>query len=153
MKITFARQSDAEPIARMSRALVESGLTWSWRSRRVGRAIADEETLAVVARSSEGAILGFAFMHYGEKRAHLMLLAVSPRARRRGIGRELIDWHLACCRTAGIGEVVLEVRESNRAARAFYERLGFCELERVPSYYDGREDAVRLSLSLGPETS
>lgn len=148
MKITFARRSDAAVISRMSRALVENGLPWRWRSARVLKNILAEDVLAVVARDESGGLLGFAFMHYGQRHAHLMLLAVSPRARRKGVGRRLVEWHLKCCRTAGLSEVILEVRATNHGGRTFYERLGFRELERVPRYYDGMEDAVRLRLVL-----
>jgi ribosomal-protein-alanine N-acetyltransferase len=132
----------------MSRALVEDGLAWRWRIGKVVRTIRSRETLCVVAENRAGRLLGFAFMHYAETRAHLLLLAVSPRARRKGLGRELIDWHLTCCRNCGVEEVVLEVRASNVGGRKFYDSLGFTEEKRVRGYYQGREDAARMKLNL-----
>ena len=148
MKFRLARESDADTIARMSRALVESGLTWRWRIGRVVATIRSRETLCVVATNSDGRIIGFAFMKYGETSAHLMLLAVSPRSRRQGLGESLVDWHLVCCRNCGIRRVNLEVRASNGGGRAFYSALGFGELEVVRGYYQGREDAVKMQLVL-----
>jgi ribosomal protein S18 acetylase RimI-like enzyme len=46
---------------------------------------------------------------------------------------------------AGIGTIRLELRATNRAARRFYEHLGFSEIARVAAYYAGVEDAVRMS--------
>ena len=43
---------------------------------------------------------------------------------------------------AGLARIVLEVRADNAGARAFYQRLGYRTLERVPGYYGGREAAV-----------
>jgi ribosomal protein S18 acetylase RimI-like enzyme len=41
----------------------------------------------------------------------------------------------------------LEVRESNRAARAFYEKWAFLEGARRPGYYkDPKEDAILYRL-------
>jgi ribosomal protein S18 acetylase RimI-like enzyme len=36
---------------------------------------------------------------------------------------------------------------------AFYQRLGYVEVERLAGYYRGREDAVRLAKALGPARS
>jgi len=44
--------------------------------------------------------------------------------------------------------VHLEVRANNDGAQAFYEKLGFRETGRKAAYYDGREDAVRMTHDL-----
>ena len=70
-------------------------------------------------------------------------IAVAGRARRRGLGARLLGELLVRARAAGAREVFLEVRESNRAARALYERWAFVESGRRKSYYhDPVEDAV-----------
>jgi ribosomal-protein-alanine N-acetyltransferase len=54
----------------------------------------------------------------------------------------------------GVTKATLEVRQSNAAARAFYERLGFViEGTRRDYYRDPREDALvlwRRGLQAGP---
>jgi ribosomal protein S18 acetylase RimI-like enzyme len=52
-------------------------------------------------------------------------LGVVPEERRGGIGRVLMEAVLEGAVVAGVREVMLEVLESNRAAIALYERLGF----------------------------
>ena len=50
----------------------------------------------------------------------------------------------------GIKNTFLEVRESNRGARNFYDKLGFREITRRADYYktkNGREAAVILRLT------
>ncbi|MGH8189282.1 MAG: GNAT family N-acetyltransferase, partial [Steroidobacteraceae bacterium] len=45
---------------------------------------------------------------------------------------------------AGLFTMGLEVRASNRGARRFYAALGYGETARLPDYYNGTEDAIRL---------
>jgi len=113
--VRLAQPRDAHAIALMSRDLVESGLGWKYDAARVLRAMRDPDTLAPVACDG-GRIAGFAFMEFGEERAHLVLLAVRPAHRRLGIGRRLLDWLLESARTAGIASLHLELRTGNEAA-------------------------------------
>jgi ribosomal protein S18 acetylase RimI-like enzyme len=80
--------------------------------------------------------------------AHLNLFAVQPGYQRQGIGRQLLEWLEASARTAGIFKVNLELRATNDGARLFYEKLGYRSAGRKAAYYDGREDAVRMSRDL-----
>lgn len=61
----------------------------------------------------------------------ILNLAVTPRHRRHGIATSLIQLEF---RRKAI--FLLEVRESNLAARALYQRLGFVEISRRPEYYN-----------------
>ncbi len=132
----------------MSRQFIEDGLpAWSWDEARVAGHIHDRDSLVVTARIA-ARIAGFAIMHFSESSAHLNLLAVKPYHRRQGVGRSLIEWLEGSARVAGAFVVSLEVRASNRAARAFYRRLGYQELVCLPRYYSGIEAAVRMSRDL-----
>jgi ribosomal-protein-alanine N-acetyltransferase len=141
--VRLAQPRDAHAIALMSRDLVESGLGWKYDAARVLRAMRDPDTLAPVACDG-GRIAGFAFMEFGEERAHLVLLAVRPVHRRLGIGRRLLEWLLESARTAGIASLHLELRTGNEAAQRFYRAMGFDETIVVPGYYRGREAALRM---------
>ena len=164
--IRLAEPRDAQPIALMSRDLIESGLGWKYDAPRVLRAIRDRDTVALVAcegggsaasssgsggfssKSGRGTINGFAIMEFGDERAHLVLLAVRPSHRRTGIGRRLLEWLLESARCAGIASVHLELRAANDPARRFYRAMGFYETVVVPGYYrsgEGRkEGALRM---------
>ena len=85
--------------------------------------------------------------------AHLNLFAVQPGHQRQGVGRQLLEWLEASARTAGIFTVHLEVRANNVGAQAFYEKLGFRSTGRKAAYYDGREDAVRMTHDLRVTTA
>ena len=62
----------------------------------------------------------------------ILNLAVVPESRRKGVARELLKGVFRTFK----GDLFLEVRESNKAARAFYESLGFQQVSARRGYYD-----------------
>jgi ribosomal-protein-alanine N-acetyltransferase len=153
LTIRLARQGDAATIAAMSRDLVEVGLGWHYKSAVIARLIGDPETITAVACDARG-MAGFAILSLTNERAHLVLLAVRPEVRRRGIARRMLRWVLASAAVAGVASVHVELREANVAAIALYRSAGFTEAFRLPGYYRGRETAIRMVLvlrSLNPE--
>lgn len=149
MNIAFqlATMVDAEPIARMSQRLIETGLPWSWRPQRVRKQIRNVNSVVLVARHSIP-LTGFAIMYFGDEAAHLNLLAVEPAYQRKRLGKQLVRWLESSAMVAGIFVVNLEVRACNHGARRFYRGLGYRETGLLQCYYDGAEDAVRLSHDL-----
>jgi len=80
---------------------------------------------------------------------HLMNIAVHPGRRRRGVGSRLLGKMKEIGKGADVREISLEVRPSNKAARAFYLQAGFQETGRRRRYYDDtREDALIMALSV-----
>ena len=78
-------------------------------------------------------------------------VAVAPFARRRGVARLLLERMSADVMEGGVRALYLEVRESNRAARALYDALGFAHVGRRRGYYQHPlEDALLLRRELGP---
>jgi ribosomal-protein-alanine acetyltransferase len=103
----------------------------------------------VAAESESGALGGFLVAALLPPQGELETIAVVPEARRRGVGRRLFAALVEELKTEGVAEVILEVRASNRAARAFYASLGFAETGRRPRYYEHpQEDALLLTLRL-----
>ena len=138
-----ARVADAARLAAMSHQLVESGLRPAWGAQRIGWHVRHSESVVLTARNDR-IIAGFAIMRYGDEAAHLNLLAVDPAHRRRGIARRLVTWLEETALTAGTFVIGLELRAENREARDFYRALGYCEVGRVPGYYQGVEAAIRM---------
>ncbi len=76
---------------------------------------------------------------------HINSLAVAPEARRQGHARRLLKAVFADVTAGGVTAATLEVRRSNVAAVALYERLDFrVEGVRVDYYQHPREDALVL---------
>lgn len=145
-EIRLAVPADAARIAAMSRDYVEDGLRWGWTPTRVAHSIRDSATNVVIAEA-DADLAGFGVMQYRDDDAHLLLFAVRPEYRRRGIGSGVLDWLESTAITAGIELIFLEARATNAAARAFYAWHHYRELAVLPRYY-GSEDAVRIGKDL-----
>jgi ribosomal-protein-alanine N-acetyltransferase len=145
IELAPAHRGEARAIAQMSRDFVEVGLGWEYGPRRIEGLIRDPDTVVLVARDGASPV-GFAVMTFGDDRAHLVLAAVQPAYRRRGIARRLLAWLLESAAIAGIASIHVELRASNAPARRLYRALGFAETLRVPGYYRGREAAIRMML-------
>ena len=147
LQITLSRPGDAHRIATLSRDTIEHGLTWSWTPQRVVRCIAAPD-INVISAHQDDELVGFGIMFYGNRAAHLNLLAVDPVSRNRGVGHCLLNWLEDCAITAGLDRCQLELRESNRIAKRFYQAHGYAETERIQGYYQQRENAIRMTHSL-----
>lgn len=94
----------------------------------------------------DGAVAGFVvggLEDTGENiYGHLCNIGISPRYRRRGIGRLLVrrvEHQFALELATG---VQLEVRVSNTAAQQFYHRMGYRPVFGIDQYYANGEDAI-----------
>jgi [ribosomal protein S18]-alanine N-acetyltransferase len=92
-------------------------------------------------------IQGFLVARALHKEWEIENMAVSGPARRHGLGTRLLGEFLDKARVGGAEMVFLEVRESNQAARALYEKWAFVQSGRRKAYYHGpEEDAITYCL-------
>lgn len=141
--VRLATSADVPVIAAMSRDQIERGLPWSWTAGRVRYALRDRNVNVVVASDGDR-VLGFGIMLYADEDANLLLFAVDPSCRRRGVGAAILNWLEVVARDAGLKRVRLECRRENEAARNFYGALGYHERTIVRRMYSGVEDGVTL---------
>ena len=122
-----------------------------WSEREYDALFAPEapKRLALVAADEGGReIYGFAVARCGPDEWEIENVVVAVGQRRRGLGSRLVQQILLAARGAGATAVLLEVRESNVAARQLYASLGFSEIGRRSGYYrEPSEDAVLLAVS------
>lgn len=96
----------------------------------------------------EGAVGGFIIGSKIGNEWEIENIAVKADARRRGLGSHLVGEFINLAKLLGGKAIFLEVRESNRAAKALYEKWAFTEEGRRKSYYkDPEEDALVLKFS------
>jgi ribosomal-protein-alanine N-acetyltransferase len=100
------------------------------------------------ARDESGGLLGYALFWHVVDELQLLNVAVAIPARRRGIGRALMNDLVAYARAHGVARVLLEVRAGNAAAIALYEQLGFTQFNVRERYYADDEDAIEMTLVL-----
>lgn len=104
-----------------------------------------ERSFFFLARDARLQVVGFcSFWLIGDE-LHINNLAVSPAERRAGAGSALLSRALAEGVHLGAVRALLEVRTSNTAARALYERFGFTVAGVRRGYYTNpAEDALVL---------
>jgi ribosomal-protein-alanine N-acetyltransferase len=109
--------------------------------------------LAEVLEGRDDGVVGYFVAMAGVDELHLLNVTVVPARQGQGHGHALLDAVAEHGRRLGMATLWLEVRESNRRARALYRRRGFAEEGVRRNYYPAaagrREDAVVMSLALG----
>lgn len=121
----------------------------SWSESDFERLLADRSVVGHVARASggSGAVVGFALSRFAEDEAEILVIAVAPTERSRGLAGGLMGRHLARLAALGVTRVFLEVDEGNRPALRLYARAGFHEVGRRTGYYRRPEgDVAALTL-------
>lgn len=101
-----------------------------------------------VALPHEGSLSGYVIMRTVGEVSDLQRIAVAPDHQRAGLAARLLAAAGAGVREEGAERILLEVAEDNAAARAFYARAGFVEIDRRPRYYRHEVDALVLEKML-----
>lgn len=137
----------------------------AWNRRQVADALAMPSTHALVVDDA-GALIpddpgpagapapapaGFVLTRHVLDEEELLLIAVMPDARQRGVGAALIEHLFAVARTRGTVRVFLEMRRGNPAIH-LYRRFGFEPIGERHNYYrmanGERIDAITFMRSI-----
>ena len=104
-----------------------------------------EVSRVYLARDAVGEAIGFCSCWQILDEVHINNLAVIPERRRSGVASALLTRVLADGSSRGAHRATLEVRRSNHAALALYERFGFLVTGVRKGYYSNPdEDALVL---------
>lgn len=117
----------------------------AWTLAQLAGVMTMPGTWLTIARL-DAAPLGFALVRSVLDECELLLLAVHPLWRGRGIGRTLLLDSLKIARRRSIRSMNLEVRSSNTAIK-LYEEVGFEYVHRRPGYYRGKDGQLHDALS------
>lgn len=121
-----------------SRELIERELGHAW-SQVV---LACEPGPAVGSAAAER-VVGYIVFWLVHDEVHVLNVATALEARRRGVGRALMEAAEAAGRTRAARMATLEVRRSNEPAIALYRTLGYRQVGVRPRYYaEENEDAI-----------
>jgi len=105
-----------------------------WPEASVKEVLEWRGSLGMVIETA-GKVVGFLIGRQTIEEAEVLNLAVAPGSRRKGTGGALLQAAVAEFQTRGVNRVHLEVRESNQAGIAFYERHGFLKAGSREGYY------------------
>ena len=147
MKLSVRPANSADLAAMM--ALEKHAVTaahWTVEQYEVVFRASSLDRLAMLIEE-ESRVQGFVIARVVGEEWEIENMAIAGPARRRGLGTRLFGELLDLARAKGVRAVFLEVRESNRAARALYENWAFLESGKRKRYYkDPEEDAVLYRL-------
>lgn len=129
------------------RALEDTPLAFGSTYARESQ-LTDEEWKARAARLTNGRDIGFLAHTDGKycglalcftdeedpRKGQLISMWVAPEARRKGVGRQLIEAIAVWAAEHGISTLQLMVTSVNDSATRFYERLGFAKTGRTEPY-------------------
>lgn len=126
----------------------------AWNRRQVGDALVMPNTRFVLVDAdgrtpvNPSTAAGFTLSRQTLDEEELLLIAVAPWARRRGVGHALMRQFLALSASSGVSRQFLEMRAGN-PAEALYLAHGFAPVGRRPNYYRsgnlGPFDAITYS--------
>ncbi|WP_073973682.1 GNAT family N-acetyltransferase [Erythrobacter donghaensis] len=133
----------------------------AWNRRQVADALAMPSTHALVADAAGKLIpegpgpaaspAGFVLSRHVLDEEELLLIAVTPGARQRGVGAALVEHLFTAARTRGTARVFLEMRRGNPAIH-LYRKFGFEPIGERRNYYrmanGERIDAITFARSI-----
>lgn len=120
-----------------------------WSEAMLAEELYNDTASFIVAEGEDGSVLGYAGLHVILDEGYIDNVAVRPDCRRQGIADRLLD---VFCRFGEekLAFLTLEVRPSNEAAVALYQKHGFQEAGRRRDYYEApKEDALLLTRQFG----
>ena len=114
-----------------------------WPQSIIENELQNELSLWLTAVSGE-TVLGYVGSQTVLGEADMMNIAVAEYARRQGIAQALVDTLCSRLREKNVAFLTLEVRASNDAAAALYEKLGFRQVGLRPKYYYHPTEDARI---------
>jgi len=140
--IELARPADVAAIVRLEQ-VCQGTDAWSEGLVRDGVTGGVPTVRHLVARN--GAIVGYTVVSIAGDVVELQRIGVDPSRRRGGLATSLVAAVVDLASAEHAERVLLEVREDNAGALAFYAASGFEEIARRPRYYRDGAAAVIMS--------
>jgi [ribosomal protein S18]-alanine N-acetyltransferase len=127
-----AAESDLNQVVQIERVCFAD----PWTEESFRRLLAgDSAIFQVIGYPPDFRVVGYVIAFAIGEDAELLNIAVEPPFRGRGLAGQMLDALLIELGSRGVRAAFLEVRESNRAARALYGSRGFAEIGRRRNYY------------------
>ncbi len=126
-------------------AIEQSAFHTAWRESDFIYELTQNPFAHYLVSMEKDVVLAYMGMWFLGNHAQITNLATHPMHLRKGYAKDLIQYGLSTCYVQGLMNVNLEVRVSNQAAIALYEKMGFkIEATRKDYYPDTHEDAYLM---------
>ncbi len=136
MNVAIGSADDLDAVMRVMAAAFDPRFGEAWTASQCLGVLAMRGSTLHIVRDADDSLTGFALARTIVDECELMLLAVEPRARRRGAGRALLDAVVRDAMAAGAKSLHLEVRSGNDAV-FLYSSAGLVQIGSRKSYYRG----------------
>ncbi len=120
----------------------------AWSERDFNEILDYQFAKGFIIEDDKQNLIGYMLVLELNSQAELLNIAILPKYRKQGLGREIIDFWINTLSKRGFTEIFLEVRESNKNAINLYESIGFKTFEIRKNYYSDGEDALTMLLAL-----
>lgn len=145
--IRSAKLSDVPALLAIER---QSATAAHWTPEIYNNLVDNERGVVLVAEEA-GKLCGFISAKKVAGEWEIENVVVAAECLRRGVADRLLRELIERARNGAASAILLEVRESNRPARALYLKNGFREVGRRPMYYNApKEDAILYALQFNP---
>jgi [ribosomal protein S18]-alanine N-acetyltransferase len=147
ISIADGQQADLEGVMDVMATAFDPSFGEAWNHGQLLSALLLPNTRLFLARRQD-AIIGFALTRTIAGEMELLMIGVHPDWQRKSVASRLVRHVLECVADNKSNTIFLEVRDGN-PAKHWYEKIGFTEIGRRPSYYRGlgqqRFDAITMA--------
>lgn len=134
-QLRTAGWADLGAVMEVMSAAFDPGFGEAW-TRAQCAGILPMAGVALTLADGGGSAVGFSLVRQVADEAELLLLAVAPAARHRGVGTQLMRHYVENAGRSGVRKLHLEVRDSNPAV-SLYRQHDFVVEGRRRNYYRG----------------
>lgn len=147
--IRYMQNSDIETVVRIE-GFVQSH---PWTRKQFEESVSNYVSTVIEYQDK---VVGFCILQPVVDEANLLLMAIDPSLHGKGLGFKLLEASIDLLNNNPI-QIFLEVRESNIAAIALYEKSGFHQIDMRKNYYPkpggGKEHAIIMVKSCSDDFS
>ena len=134
------REEDLADVARLEKEIFSD----PWSENAIRESMEQSQTLLL-----SGVLVGYLIVYYVLEDGEIARIAVESDFRRNGVASRLMKELAFICADNGVNKLLLDVRESNESAKAFYKKKGFVlDGVRKNYYTNPTENAILMSLEL-----
>ncbi len=145
LTIRKMREADIPEAARLEQEIFQD----AWSEQGIRDTFEQTQTL-MLAAFEDKKLIGYLILYYVLEEGEIARIAVAPGNRRQGVGTRMLLEMETLCEDNGITKILLDVRESNKTAEAFYTDHGFVKDGIRRNFYTNpAEDAILMSRRIG----
>ena len=123
--------------------LDQKSLKGIWSKSQWERELNDSERICIGAKDiGNKKLFGLCTAWIVIDELHITSIAVLPNHQRKGLGRLLLSELIKRSKSLQTNQIFLEVKDTNKPAKALYKSMGFKLIGNRPNYYQDRSVAL-----------